>query len=160
MPKCEILIGGICSGKTTYRNKKYLSLDDESWVYVSRDAIRLSINGLRDLFNPCNERLVTKIFWKEFNSYTRQELNIIVDNTNVNPKYIKEIINKLPEGYTWELKWFYVPLWKAYYRNVIRYFKDGIYIPIRVIRKFHKQYKKLEEDYNSGEFFIYLTSIT
>jgi len=42
-----------------------------------------------------------------------------------------------------EIKRFDIPLWKAHYRNIMRYLKTGKWIPIKVMNSMYKNYKNL-----------------
>ena len=71
------------------------------------------------------------------------DTDFIIDNTNCKNSYIQKIINSLNPNYIWdvEIKKFDVPLWKAYYRNIIRYMKTGKFIPLQTIKNFKKNYE-------------------
>lgn len=153
MPKLIILSGIPCSGKSTFAIY-------EKWVrerhllpteIISRDEIRKQLNNNKLIFDRHLEGDVTKRFWVEFNNHIENNKSIIVDNTNCNPKYIREYIKKLPESYNWQILWFDIPLWKSYYRNIKRLIKEDKWIPFKVIRKFHKEYKQFKQDYEIGK---------
>lgn len=133
MPKCVILSGIPCSGKSTYANK-------QGGYILSCDKIRTEFYGLTYDFDFRKEDRV----WHEF--YGRvayMKDSFIIDNTNCKPIYIQKIKETLSEDFEIEIKRFDISLWKAHYRNILRYWKTGKYIPFSVINNMYKNYKNL-----------------
>lgn len=132
--KVIILSGIPCSGKSTWARKQNLPI-------LSCDTIRDEIKeGKKYFFNRVNE----DITWSLFYLYVSEmDTDFIIDNTNCKNSYIQKIINSLNPNYIWdvEIKKFDVPLWKAYYRNIIRYMKTGKFIPLQTIKNFKKNYE-------------------
>lgn len=58
-------------------------------------------------------------------------------NKNENPEYI----------------WFDISLWKAYYRNIVRYLVSGKWIPLKVLNSMFVNYNKLKKEYEKGKTF-------
>jgi len=139
----EILVGIPCSGKSTY------AMDNIRWVNkrVSRDDIRESdVFNQPYKFSSRNEEEVTKIFNREFESYLLMEdiETIILDNTHCKESYIDKIIsNNLTSIII--VKFFDISLCKAHYRNIVRYFKTGKWIPINVMNSMYKNYNKINK---------------
>ena len=151
MPKIEFLCGAPLSGKSTYareRNKRF------SYSILSRDNIRVVINNGKypKGYNRTLEEAVTKISDIRLSTLLIYRRDICIDNTNTNPKYIRQIINKLPPDYEWSIIFFDISLLKAYYRNIIRYIlgREKKWIPIKVIKKFIREYKSFKRSYEDG----------
>lgn len=137
MLKCIFLQGIPCSGKSTYARDNFLYMNS-SYIIISRDDIRKQING-KKMFNLKNEKKVSDIFNKMIVNSVQAKLNLVIDNTNLNPKYINNIKKLLTKDYIVEFVRFDIPLWKAYWRNIVRYLETGKWIPFGVIKKFKKQ---------------------
>ena len=145
-PEIVVLVGIQCSGKSTYAEKLYhtlppLDLDEMSRYYevLSRDKIRELQNDGKYVFDPKKEARVTEAFDFAYSKYTKWGLSLVLDNTHVRPGDIEKEIQRKPEGYTLRVVFFDCPLWKAYYRNVIRYITTGKWIPFSVINDFKKK---------------------
>lgn len=126
MPKCIILSGIPCSGKSTFAKKC-------EFPVLSCDEIRLELK---------NEKLVWERFYRELNYL---DTNICIDNTNCKQEYINKIKQNLNKNLTWDIviKKFDISLQKANYRNIIRFIKTGKWIPIKVLSNMYKNYNKL-----------------
>ena len=142
-PKQIIILCGIpCSGKSTFAKQQYNFTTD----IVSRDTIREKLAGKFYKFSSRFEDLVTN----NFNFTLKTLINdlttevIILDNTHCKEKYINEIIKKYSE-HNIKIKFFDISLWKAHHRNIIRYFKTGKWIPIKVINQMYKNYNKINK---------------
>ncbi len=85
MPKCIILRGIPCSGKSTFvvNNYKCYVYKFTNPVVLSCDTIRINFSGGKYIFSKNLEEKVWKTFYKalEFHSKTGHN-NIIIDNTN------------------------------------------------------------------------------
>lgn len=138
MPKCIILCGIPCSGKSTFTKKHKITK-------ISCDDIRITLFGKNYKHNNAGESKV----WKMFDYLISIETeDFIVDNTNTKSSYINHVIRSLPEGYTYQIKFFDVPLWKAKYRNIFRYILTGKWVPMKVIENMYKNYNKInKKDY-------------
>lgn len=143
MPKLVIVQGIPCSGKTTWIMSQY---GNRLNYVLSRDDIRIELNPQgKYKFDPKVEDVVTSIFNKRFNRYLSWKYNIYIDNTNLKPRYYQKFVERAEkEGYEIEFKKFPISLWKAQYRNIIRYIKTGKYIPWNVMKNMYKAYKKLK----------------
>lgn len=135
MPKCIILSGIPNSGKSTWAKNQKLKI-------ISCDKLRLMFNNGKYKYNPELEKRVWDYFYYILNN---AEIDFIVDNTNCKQGYINKIKENLNKKLEWdvEIKRFDIPLWKAHYRNVIRYLKTGKWIPIKTINNFYKNYNQL-----------------
>lgn len=85
--KIIILRGLQGSGKTT-EAKKIVNEDPEHWVRFNRDDIR---NMLGKYWVPSREDLIDDIYFGFLSSALRKGYNIVIDNMNLNEKYVKEI---------------------------------------------------------------------
>ena len=85
--KIIILRGLQGSGKTT-EAKKIVNEDPEHWVRFNRDDIR---NMLGKYWVPSREDLIDDVYFGFLGSTLRKGYNIVIDNMNLNEKYVKEI---------------------------------------------------------------------
>lgn len=93
-PKLIVMVGNIASGKTTWI-RKFLderlleSINDkttgggESWVVVSKDALRTMIGAGRYVFDEEVEPYIHDAFVEIMMVFMNEKLNIIVDETNM-----------------------------------------------------------------------------
>tara|TARA_R110002126_G_scaffold34517_1_gene106800 strand:- start:1033 stop:1944 length:912 start_codon:yes stop_codon:yes gene_type:complete len=96
MSKLKIIltVGISCSGKTTWTNEFIKNRDD--WVDLNRDEYRFFLfnNGVRDWskykFNRANEKKVTDMINHSLPECVKQNKNIIISDTNLNPKYVEK----------------------------------------------------------------------
>jgi len=136
-----ILSGIPCSGKSTWANKQKQPI-------LSRDQIRLDLFGRGYKQNNIDEQKINIEFWKIFDMFINSKTNFIIDNTNCRKKYINEIEKRIifNSDYITKIKYFECPLYIAYIRNIIRYFKTGKWIPFKVIKNMEFNYKKMREN--------------
>jgi predicted kinase len=135
--KCIVLIGPPCSGKSTWAKEQNLPI-------LSCDDIRMEYNNGKYIHNPFIEGDVWDDFYISLSSYTS---DFIVDNTNCKEVYIKSIIRHLPKDFTVEYKVFDVPLYKLYYRNIVRYLKTSKWIPFTVIKRMKTNFDNIKQNY-------------
>ncbi len=140
----EILVGIPCSGKSSY------SIDQTRWLNierVSRDDIReYEIFNQPYKFSKNNENKVSEILNQELQKHllSRFTDTVILDNTHCKESYIDKIIsNNLT--FIIVVKFFDISLCKAHYRNIVRYFKTGKWIPINVMNSMYKNYNKINK---------------
>ena len=96
MQRIILTIGISGSGKTTWASK-FCEMNDE-YIRVNRDAIRMQITGSNSrLLDREKENLVTKIQDEQVRAALNDGYNVIIDNTNLNKKYIEEF--KLKYGH-------------------------------------------------------------
>lgn len=91
--KLYILIGIPCSGKSTYISKY---LNNPKTIIVSSDKIRKDLTGTYE-FSSENNNLVFDIVKNEVQSALSKRINVVVDATNTNKKYRKDLI-KISKG--------------------------------------------------------------
>ena len=139
-----ILCGIPCSGKSSWART---TSEIYSHMILSRDDIRDSISIRNYVYTKENEDSITKTFNFWFDEYIKNGCDIILDNTHCKEKYIQEWINKKPKDYSLRIVFFPVSLWKAYYRNVVRYISTGKWIPFKVINDMKKNYDKIAVSY-------------
>lgn len=141
-PEIIVLCGIPCSGKSTwakYQNEIHFRST------ISRDHYRCVEGDGKYKFDYKLEDRVTEICNTFYKNYTSVCFDIIIDNTHCSEKYLDYEIKRKPEGHTLRIIFFDCPLWKAYYRNVIRYFKTGKWIPFSVIRNMKRNYDKIDK---------------
>lgn len=145
-PKQIIILCGIpCSGKSTWAktNQSFYS------EIISRDTIREN-SFLNYKFSKRNEDIVTEnlLFTVErCLEYSNPIKIIILDSCHTKEKYLDEIIKEYKnKHFIINIKFFDIPLWKAHYRNIIRYLITGKWIPIKVINSMYKNYNKINKN--------------
>jgi len=138
MPKVTILVGIPLAGKSTY-TKKFPKSD-----IISRDAIRLVFFGKDYQYTDKNEKKVTEISKMLFDESIKEKKDILIDNTHCRESYVNDAIKMVPSEWEIEVRFFEIPLWKAYIRNVWRWIWKGKYIPIGVIRNMKKNFDKID----------------
>jgi len=95
-PKIILTVGASCSGKTTWAEKFVRENQEGRWANINRDDIRFDIfnGGVRDWskykFNRGNESIVTGIVDEHIYEAKLEKYNIIISDTNLNPKVRKK----------------------------------------------------------------------
>lgn len=136
--KIIVLCGIPTSGKSTWA--AMYARFNSGYHIVSRDQIRLNLGGKNYKQTNFNERTVTRLFNTAVKLHLIKGHNVILDNCHCKDKYIQEIIKKYPHDDV-AIKFFDMPLWKALYRNFIRGIAINKWIPVKVLRTMHKNYK-------------------
>ena len=125
--KAILTVGVSASGKSTWAEK----MENEGWMTVCRDDIRFNLLNL-----PYSQRDWSKWNWKrekEVNAIVDKLImescvngyNVIISDTNLNPKHRASLIKKLEDiGYTVELKEFPVTFEEAIRRDNLR--RNGV----------------------------------
>lgn len=85
--KVIILRGLQGSGKSTWA-KQWVNEDPEHRVRFNRDDIR---NMLGKYWVPSREEFINQIYWGYLSSATALGYNIVIDNMNLDEKYLKEV---------------------------------------------------------------------
>lgn len=121
--KATVCIGASASGKSTWADQFTRIHND--WFELNRDNIRFNhfCNGVRDwsVYEFKWEKRVTEIFNQELDLCVSNQKNVIVSDTNLNPKYRDILIKKLEEyGYEVEIKEFEEDLEELYRRDKLR----------------------------------------
>jgi len=147
MPKCIILIGPPCSGKSSWVEDN----PQQYHVVVSCDNIRDTIGGKKYKHTRQNENKVWEVFYKTLDIACRCGVNVIIDNTNTKRMYINKIKERLPD-YEFEYVWFDQPFWKLRMRNWLRYLRTGKWIPMQILRNMHNNYLNLKECFEDQKF--------
>ena len=124
------------AGKTTWR-KKFLR-DNRDWVCVSRDEYRLMLSGAQ-ILDPKGEKMVTELVNNAIAMAIKSRYNVIVDQTNVNLKYLKNMVEFCEKLADVEFKIFDIPEKVAIERDANRDSKVGA----DVIKKMYKNYLNL-----------------
>lgn len=142
MPRLVILRGVSGSGKSTWARSQ------SGFVVVSRDAIRLMQFGSdgpdyykvdKDVLRE-RENVVTVIQNGMISAALKAGRNVIVDNTNTEWKFVKEIAKiGYRHGAEIEVKVFDVQLERAIIRDKQRSLAGGRYVGEAIIRKQHSR---------------------
>ena len=140
MPNAIILVGIPTSGKSTFCKGQ------DHYQVLSRDNIRYYLFGEKYKQNHQDELEVTARYDDVFGTWTRLGYNIILDNCHCRESYIIQALKNLEAaGYTVRIRFFDIPLWKAFYRNIKRRISTGKWIPWDVIKNMKANYDKIDK---------------
>lgn len=138
MSKILVLQGIPASGKTTYA--KQFMVDNPGYLRVNRDDLRLMFKGV---WTPTIEKLVELTEFNIARKAIENDYNVIVDDTNLNPKYQKAWKDFADEvGAEIEFKLFTVSLEEAIKRDEEREHPVGA----GVVKGFYERYKDVIEN--------------
>lgn len=147
MTKKIIVLRGLQgSGKSTWA-KQWISENPEHRVRFNRDDIR---NMLGKYWVPSREDLIDSMYWNFLEQATASGYDIVIDNMNLNEKYVEEVKQFVEETNLWldqskadfkyevEIKdFFHIPLQTCIDRDAQRENPIGE----RVIRNTFNKYK-------------------
>lgn len=146
MKKIIVLRGLQGSGKSTWA-KKWVNEEPEHRVRFNRDDVR---NMLGRYWVPSRENLIDSMYWNMIEQATATGYDIVIDNMNLNEKYVEDIKKFVEETNLWldqskadfryevEVKdFFHVPLQTCIDRDAQREHPIGE----RVIRSTFNKYK-------------------
>ena len=109
MRTVHFTIGISASGKTTWA-KKFCK--ENNAIRINRDDLRASLFGLtlQEYFNNFSEHrdkenIITSLVFKMANQAIKEGKDVVIDNTHLQLKYIKEILNKIEGNVRFELVW-------------------------------------------------------
>lgn len=124
MLKAIVTVGISCSGKSTYA-KELLQKEKGKWVEVNRDNVRFTVLGASTWsdykFSHGNESLVSSVCWGQVLAAKESGKNVIVSDTNLNPKYRDKLIRDLSkEGFKVHIKDVEISLEEAWKRDSLR----------------------------------------
>lgn len=97
MKKIIVLRGLQGSGKSTWA-KKWVNEEPEHRVRFNRDDIR---NMLGLYWVPSREGLIDSMYWNLIEQATASGYDIVIDNMNLNEKYIEDIKKFVEETNLW-----------------------------------------------------------
>lgn len=139
--KILINIGIPASGKTTI-SKEFVKSND-NWTRVSRDDFRDMLkssgrveNKVEDMINELVDATITQSLLKK--------MNVIIDNTNLKEKYIRQIIDKFKYSADIDYRVFDISKDKAIERDKAR--EKSVGVP--VIERMYKDYKILLDSFD------------
>jgi predicted kinase len=133
-PKILILIGPCAAGKSTWA-LDYV-LNNPSWLRVNRDDFRLMLKN-QSLCDAKIENLITELSKDVIKRALAKRLNVIIDNTHLNQKYIDEIVTEFKYLADIDYRIFDISVDKAVERDRNRLRPLGE----KVIKKMFKKYK-------------------
>lgn len=129
----KLCVGIPASGKSTWR-KEFLA-KNAGWVAVSRDEFRLMLANSQ-MMDYKGEQLVTQLVNKAIATAINNKYNVIVDQTNVNIKYLKQMVDFCEKLADVEFQIFDISLEKAIERDKNRDASVGE----EVIKNMYKNY--------------------
>ncbi len=143
MPKLFIMCGIPFSGRD-----EYAKLYKGEYEIISRDACREYIFGPHYNLSPLEEKEVERDFSFKLQKAYLCGIDIIHNSTNCSEWMIDKIIAESPIKYDITVKFFDVPLYKAIWHNILKYFWNGRWIPIIVLFRLQRAYNKI----NRGKY--------
>lgn len=145
--KAIFTVGVSASGKTTWAEQQ------EGFVNINRDDIRFEVimGGVRDWtkykFNGTNEKRVTEIQRQEIANAISEKKDIIISDTNLNPKNYDRWVAMLEEaGYEIEFKRFDITLNEAIMRDARRDNPVGYSVIARQMEQYNALYHHIKQD--------------
>lgn len=111
-----LMIGVPGAGKTTLA----LKIAEKGWRYINADSIRQELYG--NAAEQGDKEEVFAIFFKRLEELMHEGVDVIIDNTNLNPKQRKPILERAQQfGYSDVQLWLLdVPLELCLARNKMR----------------------------------------
>lgn len=137
----KILIGIPASNKTTW-SKEFIR-KNRDYVRVGRDDFRFMLRN-EPVCEPKIEDAITDMMFNTIDVLLTKKMNIIIDNTNLKPKYVNQIVEYVETRADVEYIPFPVSLEEAIERDKKREKMVGEV----VIRKMFKDYKNLMDGFN------------
>jgi len=134
--KIILTIGIPASGKSTW--SKDFVFKNNDYVRVCRDDYRLMLAQSQSL-DPKGEKFVSKLVYDAIYSAIESKYNVIVDQTNVNIKYLNEMVSFCEKIADVEFRIFDISLETAIKRDELREGKVGR----DVIERMYKNYLDL-----------------
>jgi len=132
MSKLLCMRGISGSGKSTYVEQ----LKREGWAVVSRDNIREAV--FKD-YASVDETVVSVIEDASVHALLKAGCNVVVDNTNIRPKYLRHFAAiALEHNATFDVKQVDIDVNKAIGRVWTRHSMGGRLVPEEVIKKQHQ----------------------
>lgn len=148
MKKAIILCGIPNSGKSTWAEEYSHLHRSKMVVTMSRDKIRENSVYFEQpyFYTLYNETIVTNTFERELKFWINAKVDIIIDNTNCKEYYIDKAKTLLESNeYKVYIKFFYVSLFKAKWREFWRRFRIHRSVPFKVINDMKKNFDKLDK---------------
>lgn len=139
--KILILVGIPASGKSTW-SADYVRRNSD-WVRVNRDDFRKMLKNAQ-MCEPKVEDMITDLMKVAITKCLMRKLNVIVDNTNLKQRYIKDFIDTFKYYADIDYRVFDISVDKAIERDNNREAKVGE----GVIKKMHDDYKVLIDSFN------------
>ena len=149
--KIIMLQGVPASGKSTWA-KEFVS-DKNDWVIVNRDMIR---EGTGKYWVPSRENYISKLEEFSIHSAIENNLNVVIDATNLNPKTINKWTRLASElNVDFETKEFRVSFNDAYWRDTNRDRKVGLGVLTSFFLKYYPdEDRTIYNNIKSEERFI------
>lgn len=95
MKRIILMIGVPGSGKTTLAQK----IAEKGWKYINADSIRLELYG--NAAEQGDKEQVFTLFFTRLEELMMEGVDVIIDNTNLNPKQRKPILERCEKfGYS------------------------------------------------------------
>lgn len=137
----RIYIGIPASGKSTHANQ--FVRKHQNWVRLNRDDFRFMLKN-QPVCDPKVEDAITDMMFNAIDIVLSKKMNVIVDNTNLRPKYINQIVEYVETRADVEFMPFPISLEEAIERDKKREKMVGE----GVITKMYKDWKNLMDGFS------------
>lgn len=117
-----IILRGLQGSGKSFWAKQWVNEDSEHRVRFNRDDMR---NMLGKYWVPSREGLITSIYWNFLEQTTSSGYDIVIDNMNLDEKYVKEVRQFVEETNSWLDKS------NTDFRYVVE-IKDFFHVPLQV----------------------------
>lgn len=147
MPKLLILVGLPHSTRDEYARwmRKINHLTGGNYEVISRDVCREYIFGPYYNLSPLEEKEVERDFQFKVQKAYLCRMDVIHNSTNCSEWMIDRIIAESPISYDIKVKFFDVPLYKAIWRNIIKYMTRGRWIPVHILIRLKHSYDSINK---------------
>ena len=139
--KILLLCGIPASGKSSW-TIKYLK-ENPSWISISRDSFRFMLRN-EPILDPKGEKFVTEMVEQAIVRAIKVKYNVIVDQTNVNLKYLNKMVEFCEKLGDVEFKIFDITLEVAIERDKNRERSVGE----EVIRRMYENFQNMKKNYD------------
>ncbi len=136
-----LTVGIPASGKSTW--SKAESKRDQGIVRICRDDFRQMLQSSQ-MMQGKGEELVSQLVESSIRQAVSEGYDVIVDQTNCNPKYLRKLISFCQYLDDVSLQFFDISLKEAMERNSLREMK----VPDSVIKNMHNNYDKVRKDFD------------
>jgi len=154
VPKLFLFIGPSGSGKST--QTKQIIKHDPSYFRVNRDDMRKQLFGEinADYYNSSEfrdrEKIVSDLLHDQVRYFLLKGMNVILDNTHLQKKYVNGIINDYNHLADIEIRFFKIDFDEAVKRLKVR---EGIDYDTKYLKAQYKDYETVYQEFKNLRFY-------